>query len=248
VLTQSPSLDTVGVFGRTLEDTAMIGEVLMGYDSRDQATTPRAWERLREVMAQPPPVEPRLAFVRTPVWERAEETTKEAFRELISAVEERVDILELPKVFAEAHACHRMIMEAELAWNLEREYREGEKQMSPGLRETLERGQKVTALEYQGALAQVADFQDHLEEVFAEYDAILTPAAPGEAPQGLDTTGDPAFCTIWTLCGTPALSLPLLQGPANLPVGVQLVGAQNDDARLFRTANWLLRELWETPA
>ncbi|MCZ6647341.1 MAG: amidase family protein, partial [SAR324 cluster bacterium] len=67
--------------------------------------------------------------------------------------------------------------------------------------------------------------------------------APGEAPVGLDSTGNPAFCTIWTLCGVPALTMPLLQGPADMPIGVQLVGPRDDDGRLFRTANWLVDAL-----
>ena len=70
-------------------------------------------------------------------------------------------------------------------------------------------------------------------------DAILTPAAPGTAPAGLDATGDPSFCTLWTLAGMPAITLPLMQGANGLPIGVQLVGPRGGDARLLRTARWL---------
>ena len=70
-------------------------------------------------------------------------------------------------------------------------------------------------------------------------------ATLGEAPVGLDSTGDPAFCTIWTMCGVPALNMPLLQGPNGLPLGAQLVSYRGDDARLFRTARWLLESLAE---
>ena len=83
-----------------------------------------------------------------------------------------------------------------------------------------------------------------LREVFNDYDAILTPAAPGVAPKG-EATGNPAFCTLWTLTGLPALSLPLLTGEGGMPLGVQLVGARGDDARLLRTANWLIDDLAE---
>ena len=82
-----------------------------------------------------------------------------------------------------------------------------------------------------------------LTEVLERYDAILTPAAPGEAPAGLGSTGNPAFNTLWSLCGMPAVSLPLLTGPTGLPVGVQLVGRRGDDARLLRAAAWLARAL-----
>ena len=79
-----------------------------------------------------------------------------------------------------------------------------------------------------------------LDEVFLQSDAILTPATTGEAPRGLQSTGSPIFCTIWTFCGTPAVTLPLLTGDAGLPIGVQLVGEKGDDARLLRTARWLI--------
>ena len=82
-----------------------------------------------------------------------------------------------------------------------------------------------------------------LAEIFERYDAILTPAATGEAPAGLSATGDPTFCTLWSLCGSPAISLPLLQGSAGLPIGVQLVGQRDDDARLLRSARWLSAQI-----
>ena len=79
-------------------------------------------------------------------------------------------------------------------------------------------------------------------EIFDEYDAIITPATIGVAPKG-EATGDPVFCSLWTLTGLPALSLPLLNGEGGMPLGVQLIGAAGDDARLFRTANWLVQSL-----
>ncbi len=75
------------------------------------------------------------------------------------------------------------------------------------------------------------------------YDAIITPAAFGTAPKGLESTGEPAFCALWTLCGMPAPSVPSLQGASGLPLGVQLVGARHRDARLLRTARWLVGRL-----
>jgi Asp-tRNA(Asn)/Glu-tRNA(Gln) amidotransferase A subunit family amidase len=86
-----------------------------------------------------------------------------------------------------------------------------------------------------------------LSEIFAHYDAILTPAAAGTAPRGLDSTGDPAFCTLWTFCGMPALNLPLMTGANGLPLGVQLVGPRMGDARLLRTARWLTGTLSPNP-
>ena len=88
-----------------------------------------------------------------------------------------------------------------------------------------------------------AVLRDTLGPVFDRFDAILTPTAPGEAPEGLEATGDPAFCTLWTFLGLPAISLPLMTGPAGMPLGVQLVCAPGQDARLLRTARWLVARL-----
>lgn len=130
-------------------------------------------------------------------------------------------------------------MVADLAKNLAPFYDRGKDKLTEVLRGMIEEGQKVTAVDYNRALDRRISLREGLSELFEEFDAILTPATIGEAPQGLGSTGDPIFCSLWTLCGLPALSLPLLQGPNGLPLGVQLVGARGDDARLLRTARWL---------
>ena len=98
----------------------------------------------------------------------------------------------------------------------------------------------MRALDYLRACASIARINEGFDEIFERCDAIVTPAAAGTAPRGLDTTGDPAFCTLWTLCGMPALNLPLMTGENRLPLGVQLVGRRDTDARLLRTARWLV--------
>jgi len=243
VLTQSPPLDTVGVFARSLDDIALISEVLMTFDANDPDMHPRARPKIAATLAEAPPVEPRLTFVRTPVWDQAAESTKDAMREVIEHLGENVDVVDLPAHFDDAHEVHRQIMEADLAMNFAAEYKDGGDVMSTVLREMIERGQKVLATEYNTALARIDDFNEDMDAIFKQYDAILTPSAPGEAPKGLESTGSPTFCTIWTLCGTPALNLPVLVGPKGLPLGVQLVSKKNDDARLFRTARWILESL-----
>jgi Asp-tRNA(Asn)/Glu-tRNA(Gln) amidotransferase A subunit family amidase len=129
-------------------------------------------------------------------------------------------------------------MEAEMAVNLRREYERGRDRLSEKLRALIERGQKVTAVDYQRALAQIAPVHESFLELFEQrYDAILTAAGP--APKGLASTGDPSFCTLWTYCGMPTINLPLLESANGLPIGVQLVGPRHGDARLLRTARWL---------
>ncbi len=241
MLRLSRTLDHVGLFARTIEDLALLAGQLVGYDERDPDTRPRARIPFAEVAAEEPPLPPMFAFVKTPPWERADEETKEAFAELIQHLSDRVEEVELLPSAAEAWQWHRTIMEAEMAANLEREWETGRDRLSESLRAQLERGREVRALDYQRAVARIRPIHESFVELFEQrYDAILTPAAPGTAPKGLASTGDPSFCTLWTLCGMPAVSLPLMQGANGLPLGVQLVGPRDGDARLLRTARWLV--------
>jgi Asp-tRNA(Asn)/Glu-tRNA(Gln) amidotransferase A subunit family amidase len=185
-------------------------------------------------------VPPKLAFVRSPVWDQAEEDAKAGFAELVEALADQVEDVELPSAFQDAIELHRSVMEADLAKSFAREYERGRDRLSARLREMIERGQEIRAVDYNRAVERISALNAALAEVFGTYDAILTPAAPGEAPQGLGSTGSPIFCTIWTFCGTPAVTLPLLTGASGLPIGVQLVGEKGDDARLLRTARWLI--------
>lgn len=243
VLQSSAPLDTVGVFANSLDDIAIVADTLMVFDENDPDMKMKSKPQITEISNQEPPMEPRLAFVRSPVWGKAEENTKDGFRELIEHLGGSIDLFDLPSLFNKAHDAHKAIMEADIAKNYQKEYENNKEILSPILVEIIERGQKVTAIDYNQALDLRAELKYILNEIFEDYDAIITPSAPGEAPKGIESTGDPSFCTIWSLCGTPALNLPVLQGAKNLPIGVQLVGNLNDDARLIRTAKWLLNKL-----
>jgi Asp-tRNA(Asn)/Glu-tRNA(Gln) amidotransferase A subunit family amidase len=240
VLQQSRPLDQIGVFARTIEDTALIAEAMVGFDDRDPDTRLRAGPALVATLSEEPPVQPRLAFVKTRVWEEADTDTREAFAELVEHLGDKVGEVELPGIFNDAVEQHRMIMEADLARSFEREYRRGKDKLSDILKEMIERGQKVLAVDYNNAVSRIPVFNHTLDKVFEWHDAILTPATTGEAPVGLASTGSPIFCTLWTLCGMPAITLPILQGSHGMPMGVQLVGRRGDDARLLRTARWLV--------
>jgi len=247
VMTQSTPLDTIGVFARSLADLALIADVLMRYDGQDSSMKPVAPPCISRIMAEEVPLDPHFAFVRTPMWEQVELSAKDGFRELIDSVNEGdkkiIDIVDLPAEFDGLYKDHQNIMEADLALNYAREYRDGKSQMSAELREMIERGQKIQAAEYNSSLENINEYSELLEEIFDEYDAILTPSTLGPAPVGLEYTGSPVMNTIWTLCGNPAINIPLLQNEDGLPVGVQVVAAKGDDARLFRTSRWLLEYL-----
>ena len=239
----SRTLDHVGVFARTVADVALVAEALVGFDEEDPDTRPIARPPLVAVAASEPPLPPRLAFVRSPVWEHAEPVTREAFAELVEALGEAVAEVELGASFAGAVEMHRTIMEVEMAHNLHRDYEKSGDRLSAALRTLIERGRGHAAVDYAAAVAGIPSLNGALDPVFDEFDAIVTPAAPGEAPQGLESTGNPIFCTLWTYLGSPAVTVPLLQSEAGMPLGVQLVGRRDGDARLLRTARWLVETL-----
>lgn len=243
ILRQSPPLDQVGVFARSVGDAALLAQELMAFDPADPDMRPRARPQLAEFSAQPPPLPPRFAFIKTPAWDQASEPTRAGLSELAESLTEQALDITLPEPFADAVDLHRVVMEADLALNFAAEYEHGADRLSPMLREIIERGRRQLAVDYNRALARVPILNAALDDVFHDVHAILTPASTGEAPQGLETTGSPIFCTLWTLCGLPAITLPLLEGENGLPIGVQLVGPRGDDARLLQTARWLVEHV-----
>ena len=239
VLVQSPSLDTIGVFARGVEDAALVAEVLYGHDAGDRATQPSPFPRLLETARAAPPVVPTLAFVRPPGWDAADADTKSAFAELVEALGDRCFEAALPNAFDEAAAIRERINLAEMAKCYYAYERRGRETLSPLMQEALDAGKAITARDYIAALDWPDILHAGLGEILERCDAIVTPAAPGPAPAGLGSTGSSIFNGLWTLCGTPAVTVPLLATDRGLPMGVQLVGRRNDDARLLRTARWL---------
>ena len=239
VLSQSPSLDTLGVFAADVSGAALLAETLFGHDPADRASTPRPFPRLLDTAREAPPVEPTLALVRTPFWSRADADTRAAFDELGELLGERAFEAELPARFAEAATIRERINLAEMAKCYHAWHARDRGVLSGTMRAALERGRAISAHDYLAALDWPGVLAAGLDALFDRCDAILTPAAPGAAPAGLGGTGDAIFNGLWTLCGTPAVTLPRLVSSAGLPMGVQLVGRRGDDARLLRTARWL---------
>jgi Asp-tRNA(Asn)/Glu-tRNA(Gln) amidotransferase A subunit family amidase len=239
----SRALDHVGVFARSVEDAALLAEILAGHDGDDPDTRPLARPPFAATAASEPPLPPRFAFVRTPAWKLIEPVMSEAFAELVEALGDAATEVEIGSSFDHAIDLHRTVMEVDMAHNLHRDAEKGGEQLSEALRTAIGRGREVPAVEYLRAVAGAGTLNAALDELFNEYDAILTPAAPGEAPRGLDYTGNPAFCSTWTYLGTPAITLPLMATGEGMPLGVQLVGRRGNDARLLRTARWLVKTL-----
>ena len=239
----SRALDHVGTFARSLADSALLLEVLAGHDPHDPDTRPIAAPNFMAMAADEPEAPPRLAFVRTPVWDRADTDTHAAFGGLVAELGHDLEEVALPDDFAAAWDDHRAVMATDMAHNLGAMVaRGGESGSSEALRAIIAEGGATNALRYLAARDNAKHYRQGIIDVLAGFDAIITPATVGVAPVG-DATGSPLFCSLWSLSGVPSITLPLLTGESGMPIGVQLIGAPGDDARLLRTANWLVQRL-----
>ncbi len=244
VLQQSPFLDQVGVFARTVEDAALLAEVMMGADGIDKHCCPQvAPQSLQKISQSEPPLPPKFAFIKTAAWERADGDTQEGLAEVVEFLGDQVTELTLSRSFSAVWDDIKLINEAEIAFCYGAMYRNAKEKLHPVNVAQIESGMKVEAYRYIEAMDKRSHLNSILDEIFDEFDAIICPSATGEAPHGIEATGDPVFCSPWTFCGVPALTLPLLQGSKGLPIGVQLIGAAMDDGRLLRTARWLQNAL-----
>lgn len=238
ILAQSPFLDTVGVFARSVEDCALLVDVISGHDPADPATQPIPMPRMLDVAQSKPPVPPVFAFVKPPGWDMADPQMTAAIEELAAILGDQCFEIALPMLDEVATQRERINL-AEMAkcyYGLERR---GRAHMSPKLTAALDTGKSILARDYIAALDWREVLTAGLDAVFNRCDAILCPASLGPAPAGLDDTGSAIFNGVWTLGGMPAITLPLFWAENNLPMGVQLVGRRGDDARLCRTAKWL---------
>ncbi len=248
VFEQSPSLDQLGVFARNIDDLALVTELLSGDDGSDPLSLGQAPRPLAAVAASEPPVDPRFCFVRTPWWDRMEAEAREACEFFLDVMKAEVTLTELPSVVEQSVSWHRQVHEAELAFAMQREYLNHPAQLSAGLRAQIERGLQASAVDYLTARDRMPHVACAFDSYFEHYDAILTPAALGPAPNGLASTGDPIMQTVWSFAGLPSLAMPLLTLSDSLPFGIQAVGAQHQDGRLLRSCRWLVQRFIERTA
>jgi Asp-tRNA(Asn)/Glu-tRNA(Gln) amidotransferase A subunit family amidase len=226
------SLDTVGVFARTVEDAAFFAGVL--------AERPA----LRGVAA--PRTAPHFGLYRTPMWDQAEPATAAALDAARSALEQAGAVVTELAIALEHHGLSEAqdtVMRFEMVRALAYERIEHSAELSPRLAQMMDSGLTIGADEYDRALARTAEARAGLDAWFGSCDAVLAPAASGEAPAGLGSTGDPVFNRMWTLLGVPCAALPARWGDNGLPTGVQLVGRVGDDARLMSCGAFLEQAL-----
>jgi Asp-tRNA(Asn)/Glu-tRNA(Gln) amidotransferase A subunit family amidase len=226
------SLDTLGLIARSVEDIALYRDVLLG------------------IAPQPIPAPPaplRVGFCRTHLWRlvdpvyqsKLEEAAQRLGRAGASVVE-----VTLPPEFERVEDAHRWISSFEFSRNFTHEIEHHWEKISAALRNgRLKDGLGCSFERYVEARSFAETLRLKLDAIFADYDVLMAACSDGEAPLGLDSTGNAAFCAIWTTMHVPAITLPVFTGANGLPLGLQLVARRNDDRRLFAAADWAWRAL-----
>jgi Asp-tRNA(Asn)/Glu-tRNA(Gln) amidotransferase A subunit family amidase len=239
ILKQSLKLDQVGVFGKTVEDVALLAKVLIKKDILDDDTIHYAADEMLEVCKKGPIFEPKFIFYKTASWKKISKESQKAFQFLLKEFKNNIEVFEEPSYFKDIPKYHKIIHETDMANSFQDFYKKSKKKMGKKLVEAIERGLKYSAKDYVDAVDFMKQSYKSYSEVFEDYYGVITPASTGVAEKGLLSTGSPELSTIWTYMGLPTISLPLLSGENNLPLGVQLVGDKLDDLRFLASANWL---------
>ncbi|MFC6636044.1 amidase [Sulfitobacter sediminilitoris] len=243
LLQTSVSLDQVGCFGRTLADVALLTDAISGYDQRDPVSFARPRPDMSAGAMADAPVTPDLALFDLPFNDRLSDDAREGLDAVIDILGDQVTRLPAADTLSNLVAVQARIHEYEICQHQAEVFDTHWDQISDTLKPVIERGRQISLEEYEDALAVKASAEAFFADFFVEFDAIIAPSAAGEAPVFGNGTGDPIFCTLWTLAGLPCVSLPLLVGENDLPIGVQLIGPVEKDDRLLRTARWLQTRL-----
>lgn len=228
VLTIVPSLDCVGFMARSFDDLSLTHRVVTGLRPASVPDEPAA--------------PPRIGICRSPQWREADPASKDAVETAARRVAElgaKTAEITFPAHFSGLQAAHATIMDVGLSRSLKHDYDKNRARLSDRLRERMERGMETTANAYLGALALAARCRADFTALMADWDALLTPSAVGEAPEGFANTGVPTFNMVWTLLHAPCVTVPGQIGPSGLPVGVQLVATHGNDTGLLAVAKWL---------
>ncbi len=230
ILPNSPSIDTLGLMSRSVEDIALFRSILL----EEELVSIKKVD-LSKI---------KIGFVRTPHWEKTDDSTKEALEHFINSLRSNklnVIDLEIDKLISNSDKLHLDISGYEFKRSISHERFNYYDQLSDQLRNgRLNDGYQVSNKNYQLALKDLSILKNQIDAVFEETDLIITPSAPGEALRGLEYTGSPIFNTTWSLNGNPCITLPLFKGKQELPIGCQLVTKFGNDDQLLNYAKTLL--------
>jgi amidase len=226
------SLDTIGVMARSVEDCALLTHVVSARRLPDFSTA----------LAQTP----RVGLLRTSRWSDASPAAQVALDAAAAAIAKkgaRVTDVSMPAEFDRLHEDQMVIMNFEAARALAHERFTHPELLSEYLRNKLEDYWHKPREAYTAVMRHALDCRRMYADLVADFDVLLTLSAPGEAPQGITGTGSSLFNRVWTLLGAPCVTIPAGTGPQGLPLGVQIIGAYDDDERVLRIAEWIRQAL-----
>jgi Asp-tRNA(Asn)/Glu-tRNA(Gln) amidotransferase A subunit family amidase len=230
----SYTMDVVGGFGRSVADVGLLGSVLSG-DTRLAST---------EFQGTPPAI--RIGLFQSPAWPLADIDTQRAWEQAVKALSVHADScrdVPMPQKFDELIPLQKEVMAFEMAHALSHERLRYRERLSEKLVALMDEGMAISGTRHADNLLRTAEWRLRIDSLFEQHDVLLTPSATGEAPAGLNATGDPLFCRSWSLLGLPCIHLPFASGSRGLPVGLQLVGRLGEDHKLLAAAHWVHAQL-----
>lgn len=237
----SSSLDHVGFFTRSVADAAYAFNLLKNRDVSEedgQVIGDLSIQPIDKILQR----RPRIAILKTPhddLLSNAQMDVMKAARASLEKSGAALEILELPSHYWDGIEALAVLMSCEAAVIHEQHLEKYPDLISADIRELVQKGNTTSAPDYIKAKNLQKRLRKSIGEIFSQFDAILAPAATGEAPKGLEFTGNPIFCSLWSFIGTPAIALPFSKSQNGLPLGVQLIGNYLDDQKLINIAAFI---------
>jgi len=227
------TFDTAGCMARSIDDIRLYRSVLMGF-----------------VQPEAPPQQLnrplRLGYCRTPRWMEADA----AVRSLVDGAAERlssagaiVTELVLPDEFEALYDLTAKLFAVEYCRSITPELLQRPENLSSAIMAMVAMAADIAPETYIECLEQLDALRVAINVVLAPYDVILTPSTGSEAPMGHESTGPVTFTIIWQALSLPSLTMPAFEGPANMPVGVQIIGKRHRDCELLGHAQWIWQQL-----
>jgi Asp-tRNA(Asn)/Glu-tRNA(Gln) amidotransferase A subunit family amidase len=232
VMPQSDTLDTLGMMAGSVQEVALFAAGITG----DRAL----------LISADTPRPAHIGVCHTFEWDQANDDAQHAIETAaarFSKAGAQVTQVDLPEPFARLCAAQKDIQLFEAARSFAFEYEAHRSDLSARLRALIEEGRGISWERYRAALDLAVQCRAHIAGVFRDVDVLLMPSAPGEAPQGLESTGDPVLNRIGTVLNLPCITLPGLHGQHGLPVGIQLMGPVWQDAATLGAAHWAHQSL-----
>ena len=234
----SERLDHPGIYANSIDDIRLVASVILSYDKKDLDMDSNYSFRNASNLKKPL----KFAFIKGPVWGSGDHDMQEKIKQFVDNSNLEIASVELGDDFMEAARCHEIIMNGSISRSLANYYENNKSKLHPFTIARFEAGKSVSTNSYIDAIEKAKKMKQTLSEIFLKFDAIITPAAPGQAPRDLMNTGNAIFNGYWTMLGVPAISLPLLEGKDGLPIGIQVITSWNKEAELLDISKIILNQ------